>query len=452
MTTAVTDTHLERGLAFLSQLRLPDGMPMGERFATDDWLRDRVFAPSLAQREDGRPEHRLVWAELTKGSLKSTALGALGLTEGLLVPRTHTFLIATDEDQAKLPLEAVSSMIDQDRRLQHVVRRTGTLFSFPNGSLVKVMSSDEKSFHGIGPAAARLKVYADELTQWPSRALYDAAQATLPKSPDGGQLVVSTNAGIALSWQEEAKAQLRAAGAYMYTAPQGWLPSWQDRRGILALRETMLLPLWERYYLNKWVQGVDHFIDLSLWDACRVDVLPPPREKEWHILAVDAGITGDCFAVVSVTRDPERPADSVVIRDVACWTPPRGGRIDFALPWQWLVDYVRSHDRCMVVYDPYQLEDFAQRLSVEADVWVAAFDQGHRRLVADSLFYQLVSQGRIKHDGNELLRAHVGNAALKLSVQEDTKGRIVKKAQDKKVDLCVAASMAAHQCMHLLLE
>jgi len=78
-----------------------------------------------------------------------------------------------------------------------------------------------------------------------------------------------------------------------------------------------------------------------------------------------------------------------------------------------------------------------------------AFPQGPQRSIADSLFHKLALRGQLGHDGDARLREHVLNVRAKLSKDEDSQIRMIKKAPDRKIDLAVAASMAVSETLHL---
>ena len=86
------------------------------------------------------------------------------------------------------------------------------------------------------------------------------------------------------------------------------------------------------------------------------------------------------------------------------------------------------------------------------------------RLRADSMLYDLVIGKRVHYShARECpegvlcncwiapLREHIANSNSKVQKDEDSKLRIVKKANGKKIDLAVALSMAANRCLYLRL-
>jgi hypothetical protein len=172
------------------------------------------------------------------------------------------------------------------------------------------------------------------------------------------------------------------------------------------------------------------------------------------VLAVDASVTDDSFGLVGVTRYRVGELDGVDVRYVRQWIPPKGGKIDFQGtpenpgPEREIRRLCEQYNVVMVAYDPYQLEDMAGRLSREGVAWMYAFGQGAPRLRADSDLRTIIRDKRIRHSGEPELAEHIMNSGAKTD-GEDSRIRIVKKAQHLKVDLTVSLSMCSHECMRL---
>lgn len=182
---------------------------------------------------------------------------------------------------------------------------------------------------------------------------------------------------------------------------------------------------------------------LTLWDAC-AEPLPPPDARAPLVLALDAAVSGDTFAVVAVSRHPAR-RDDVAVRAVQVWEP-RGVALDYGAIEAWLRDFLRSHNVVQLAYDPYQAHYLAQRLA--DTVWCEPFSQAGDRLEADRQLLDLIVQRRVTHDGDATLRQHLAHADRKLDA-DGRRLRIVKRAPDKKIDAAVALSMAAARCLSL---
>jgi phage terminase large subunit-like protein len=102
-------------------------------------------------------------------------------------------------------------------------------------------------------------------------------------------------------------------------------------------------------------------------------------------------------------------------------------------------------------YDPHQIEDMCQGFRKEGLTWVKVFNQNDERLVADSMMYGLARQGRLTHDGNSDVRQHIAGASMKVSKDDDTKLRIIKRNAESKIDAAVAISMGVKRCLDLQL-
>ena len=74
-------------------------------------------------------------------------------------------------------------------------------------------------------------------------------------------------------------------------------------------------------------------------------------------------------------------------------------------------------------------------------------DQGGDRNKADKTLYDLIRDRGLAHCGPGEIRAHILNANVE--VTGDSRMRIVKRVSRLKVDLVIALSMAASECLRL---
>lgn len=206
-----------------------------------------------------------------------------------------------------------------------------------------------------------------------------------------------------------------------------------------------------RLHSNSWVSAESQFIVIEWWDAA-VDPMPlVPGERTKLVIALDAAVTGDCFGLLAISRADKNDPPGLAVRAVHKWTPPPGGAIDFAGPEAVLKDLCRDYNVVEVAYDDYQLHDFSTRLQKAGVAWFRKFGQQQERLTADKGLYDLIVNRRIRHDGNLDLREHLTNANAKQAANEDTRLRIVKKSDTRKIDLAVCLSMASQECLRLML-
>ncbi len=206
---------------------------------------------------------------------------------------------------------------------------------------------------------------------------------------------------------------------------------------------------YRRLHLNEWVSAESEFIPIELWDACLNPLPLVPGEKTPLVVGLDAAVTGDCFGLVVVSRDPVSPTDRIAIRLARKWAPPPGGKIDFDEPGKVLKWLRANFNVVQCPYDPHQLEYFVKKYRDELGLWFEGFDQGGRRLMSDKLLYDLIIHKRIRHDGDPDLRSHIQNCNAKIPKDEDDKLRLVKKSENRKIDLAVALSMAAAETLRL---
>ncbi len=164
----------------------------------------------------------------------------------------------------------------------------------------------------------------------------------------------------------------------------------------------------------------------------------------------DAATSNDCFGIVAVTRDPDQTdPPGVALRFARKWDPPPGGTIDFAPIEEYVRWIATNFNVAQFAYDPYQLHEMCTRLAREGVGWFRAFNQMQERLFADKALRDLIVQRRWRHDGDLEVRTHISNANAKYYPNEDSKLRIVKKAESRKIDLAVCCSMAAAECLRL---
>jgi phage terminase large subunit-like protein len=208
---------------------------------------------------------------------------------------------------------------------------------------------------------------------------------------------------------------------------------------------------YRRLFLNEWVVNEQAFVQPEWWDACHQSLpILQPGDHTPLVVGLDASVSGDCSALVAVSRHPGRPQD-VAVRFCYIWNPADlGGEVvQSATIEPTLRQLVGSFNVVCCVFDPFQLAKLAQDFRREGvGVWLEEFPQGDKRLMADTQLRQMIIARRVAHDGNPLLREHVAvNAATR--VTGDNKLRIIKKSRAAHVDSAVALSMAAYQVLRL---
>lgn len=224
--------------------------------------------------------------------------------------------------------------------------------------------------------------------------------------PGGTCHIVTRGAGdanfVANLWEQASDG---TASLYPFFAPYDSRPgrdaSWRDKEAGSMSMQGLLFFAPETPDDALAGDETAEFLSAAAWGACLDPSLPVllPGDKTPLVMGIDASVSADCFAIVLVSRHPDRH-DEPAIRMCKLWDPrASGGRIDFGAIERWILCVrfggcnemhpVNSPDpNCNlcrtnevhkglnvvnVVYDPYQMASLAQRL--EQQIWVSSFDQ-----------------------------------------------------------------------------
>jgi phage terminase large subunit-like protein len=436
-----------------------------------DWqkrlLRD-VFPPE----NGGRPMVRNFLYSANKKLGKSCIAGVVGAYLAATEPGSEVYVCAADKDQARDRVYKSIRYAVERGPLGDFAKVYRDRIEWSNGAVVQAFPMDYKGAAGGEPVAVifdELHTYTYEL----EHRLWD--EMVIPPTLPYGIRWVSSYAG----WEGESTLLREVwdtveAGAKVNSWPPmyrndaaGWwgiiiqgergydLAPWtQDGRGRRFLAEAQQserVLSYRRLFLNEWVVNEEAYIQPEWWDACQQS-LPglQPGDRTPLVVGLDASVSGDCSALVAVSRRPGRPQD-VAVRHCFIWNPADlGGQVvQSATIEPTLRHLVDSFNVVCCVFDPFQLAKLAQDFRREGvGVWLEEFSQGDKRLLADTQLRQMIIARRVAHDGNPLLRQHVAiNAAARVS--GENRLRIVKKARGAHVDAAVALSMAAYQVLHL---
>jgi phage terminase large subunit-like protein len=231
---------------------------------------------------------------------------------------------------------------------------------------------------------------------------------------------------------------------------------WQTQT-YYASQAATLHPLeYERIHHNKWVSSATSFLDdIAWWDKCSDPVtayLDPNDKTTPLVVALDASVSRDCCALVGVSRHADDPWDAkerrVIQRHMRVWYPQPGQPMDYSLTIEpAIIEVAERHNVVEFCYDPYQLHNTATNMRKKGVGSFKEFSQMTRRAVADKQFYDMIIKRLFIHDGNLESRKHAMNAAAQ--VEGGKYLRIVKKAENRPIDLVVTPSMAIDECLRL---
>jgi phage terminase large subunit-like protein len=414
---------------------------------------------------DGKRPKNLIYSTVKKSG--KTAIAALLARYAAETgpPLGEIYCAANDLDQAaNRVFQAVRQSIEADPTARKYWQTTEHELRFSNGTFIRAIASDYKGQAGANPRLTvwtelwgfeheRMRRLFEELTPVPTQesiriietsAGYEG-QSNLLRSlfelgKEGKRLTageLSELTGAPLGCFVEApnpdspvpvwRNDTASLVMYWDEGPAARRMPWQqdeESGRYYAEQEKTLRPSqFRRLHLNKWTQNEEAFVPVEWWDACEEE-LPELDSRTQIVVGVDGAVSGDSFALVGVTRHPERHED-VAVRLWCLWEPPPGGKLDLRERFEELVALTKQHKVIQVAYDHYQLEFFMQRLQQRADVWTYDFNQGEARNIADKTLFDLIRDRRIAHCGPPEIRQHLLNANAKITA--DSKMRIEKR-------------------------
>lgn len=231
---------------------------------------------------------------------------------------------------------------------------------------------------------------------------------------------------------------------------------WQTKE-YYASEEKILLPNeFRRVHRNQWVSSMETFVPMEWYDSCdRTDDWPQINLKtQSMVIAVDAGISSDTFAVWMGCRHPIFK-DHIMRIYSQKWEAKNGvidfqGTKDAPGPEMEIRRLIKEYNVVWLTYDQYQLHDMMQRFKKEGLTVIKKFGQENLRLISDTQLRTLVRERRYWYKGVSPEREHFQNANAEVnSGKSDNKLRIVKRVDNLKIDLCVAASMGCYTALYL---
>jgi len=419
----------------------------------------RILREAL-RRENGRFVYTTVVYSAVKKSGKTRIAAAVAAWfAATREPFNEIYCMANDGKQAT---DRVLNAIKQCVRLNRTLgwAETHSRVILPNGTFIEAIPCDPKGQAGTNPG----------LTVWSELWGYGYAhkkrlwtEMTVPPTRYGNALRwVESYAGYSgespiledLYRQAVHEGERHpafpdlpvyvnpAAELFCYWDEEPRMP-WQTDEYYEQEAQVLTPQEFERIHRNRWVSSEESFIPIEWWDVL-AEPLPPPKRGERLILGVDAAVSGDCFAIVAVSKHP-RDKDRYAVRAVHVWKPKPGRKLTFEQPVAVIKALAKQYRVVELAYDEYQLHHLATELMRDRIVYCRPFGQTNERLAADAMLYQFIRDGKIAHGGESDLREHLLNAAAK---QSGTGMRIVKKSRGQHIDAAVALSMALARATH----
>jgi phage terminase large subunit-like protein len=189
--------------------------------------------------------------------------------------------------------------------------------------------------------------------------------------------------------------------------------------------------VFRRYFLNQWTGAQSAWLPAGAWAGCEETGVKIPLGSDVY-LGVDVGIKKDTSAIDALWLRE----DGKVVVKAEIFTPPGdGSALELATLEQRIRQLADDFVVRGVVYDRWTFERSAQQLSDEGLLMIEFPMTNERTVPASSRLYEAIVGGRIVHDGDPVLAAHVAAGATK----ETERGWRLSKSKPKRaIDALIA--------------
>lgn len=412
------------------------------------------FAHCWQTGDDGRllyPEQCIGWIKKT-GKTATSAMHGLVTTLVFGGKYAEGYCISNDFEQAQgRVFTAIKQICEASPLLKRECESLQSRITFPQtGAVIQAIGSDATSAAGAHPCFAsadelwgfvseRSRRLFDELVPVPTQRI--SCRLTTTHAGYSGEstlLEEMYNKGMALP---EIAPNLHAGNHMLFTWSHVPLASWQTDSWLSEMRQITRPIQYIRQFENRFVTSENSFIDLAAWDRC-VDTQLGAVVADLFLpiyVGVDASTKRDSSAIVGVTFDPHSQRVRLVFHRI--FQPSQAEPLDFELSIEsTLLDLNKRFQIKKILYDPYQMQASAQRLSKEGVPNIEEYPQTLDRLTAMSqqLYDLITGQALITYPSEAIRLAISRTVAL-----EGTRGwRITKEKASHKIDVVVALAMA----------
>jgi phage terminase large subunit-like protein len=437
-------------------VRHTKGRWAGRPLVYEDWQREFWWEALEFDPATGLRIYNEVGLGIPRKNTKSTMASAAGLymldADG--EPEPEVYVAAAARNQAGIVLGQARSMVRRSPRLlDRLMPHRYSIECARNGGIMRSLSSDAALQHGLNPSANII----DELHAHKSAELYTALTTGTGAREQPFTLWIST-AGVA---DEGILAQLfgsmfsgtgeledrgslliyrdRLNGTliYWYGAPRGadiedpavwfaanpisWLHDGKYLRAQFArLKARGALLEWRRYHLNQFVGFEDTWLAdaPAAWEQCSDASVPLDAQ-----LPIGVGIFKTTHSDAASIAVAQRQAERIVLRVTIFEPEAATGRVS--------VEAMRRHLRDLrdayplpqardektkaalpgpaIAFDKWSFAESAAELEAEGLNMVDFPQYASTMGPASGTAYELVTTGRLRHDGDVRLAEHVAN-------------------------------------------
>lgn len=434
-------------------LRHMKGRWAGQPFVLEDWQESEIIRPLFGtiDPKTGRRWYREALIGLPrlrkngKSELAAAAALYLLLADGEFGAEVYS--LAGDRKQASLVYRTAADMA-KGSPFRSAVRVYRSVMEVPETSgIYRALSADADLQHGLNPHAAIIDEYHvhRDAEQYEAMRTGTAARLepliltiTTAGPEKRGPLWSLYERGVSgndprlfLYWRSvPAGTPLSDLDAFKTANPASWV----TEEFLADQRASLPEPVFRRLHGNEWYEaGGTLWVSREAWEECEGPVEFDPALPVY--IAVDAGSKRDSTAIAMGQWADDGKLNSRV------WIMRADesiGFLDYEMVESLLRDLASTYDVRRIAFDPFQMVPVAQRLDGEG-LPVEMFPQSHVRMVpASQLLYDLIMEGRLRHEGD----AEVSEQVLSAGVREVPQGwRLDKRVRSRSIDAAIALAM-----------
>lgn len=488
-----------KALAFFeSDLQFVEGQRAGTPFRLEQWQKKIIGDLFGSLREDGTRRYRTAFIEVPRGNGKSMMMAGLALY--LLLrdgeKRPQVYSAGGDRGQARVVFQAAREMVSANRRFEAEAELRQYQIKALTGGWYEALSAEAYTKHGLSAHG----IIFDELHVQPTRELWDVLATSTGKRHQPLTIAITTaghdRSSICWEMHKRAKKAIEdpESDPYFYAAiwDAGATDDWTDEAvwhkanpnlGISVkleyLREMCqaargnpeIENTFRNLHLNQWTEQAVRWIPMHAWDECRDEIALDDMRGLPCFAGLDLASTRDVCALSLifphddgtyhvfphfwVPEDSKGDRGHQDRRQVLNWaakgviekTP--GNVCDYFAIAEFVKALPDKFDLRKVVYDPWgparAWAQIAEREGIDMER-VEEFRQSLANFAAPSKeFERLITSGKLRHDGNPVLRWMMSNTAAKRDVNDNI--RPDKDASADKIDGVVATIMALGAAM-----
>jgi phage terminase large subunit-like protein len=437
-----------------------EGDFFGEPFKLDDWQKALIYE-LYELNDNNRRKYRESMIGLPKGNGKSALIAALGLYEllGAGVTSPLVAVAAASYEQANLVFGTMKTMCNESPLLRDMVE------TYENE--IQVKNAPGRAFRvaakaGTADGGRNSCFIADEIHEWNNinlERVYYVLSNNTAKRQDG--LVISiTTAGYDLDSlagrlyqrglvKESGKSDdpefyFKWIGAKETDDPSDidiWKKvnpavqnDWWPVENLQRRFKSLPIHEFQRYHLNQWTRTEEEsWITAEQWFACEDNQLELEKGLDTFV-GIDMALRHDSVGIVYGQKDE----NEVISVKSKIWLPNDEKYMDYQEIEAFVVELMKKYNVKEVAYDPAFFERSAQVL-LDRGVPMVNFPQTHSRMIpACGNAYDLIANGRVRHDGDTTFTDQVMSAAQRIT---DMGWRLSKGRSKRKIDSCIAMVM-----------